>query len=362
MPLRRAVNQSSSKYQRRVNKGLNEAFGRSRAERMQLDDLKVVILSDLHRGARDGADDFERCEPAYSAALGWYLEHKYQLWLLGDVEELWENDIDEVFPKYDYLLDLERQFMNAGPTPGPGLRRFYGNHDIDWASESLVKKLQAKLPGIEVLEALRVELFDDTQRRGVLYLAHGHQGTDDSDRYLWASRPLVRHVWRRVQRAKGLLSTTPAENYDLREKHDTAMFNWARDARPNGDHPVLVAGHTHHPVFMGSKKVRPAPDPGPIQDELDRQRAAHAPAEKLAELRADLELARAPGRRKPYDPPVMAPPCYFNSGCCCYPDHDVTGLEIVDGEIRLVRWLNAGQARPDVLVTADLRADVFDNV
>ncbi len=31
-------------------------------------------------------------------------------------------------------------------------------------------------------------------------------------------------------------------------------------------------------------------------------------------------------------------PSYFNTGCCCFPDGDVTGLEIVNGEIHLVRW------------------------
>ena len=34
----------------------------------------------------------------------------------------------------------------------------------------------------------------------------------------------------------------------------------------------------------------------------------------------------------------VRPPCYFNTGCCSFPDGDVTGLEIADEEIRLVRW------------------------
>ncbi len=31
-------------------------------------------------------------------------------------------------------------------------------------------------------------------------------------------------------------------------------------------------------------------------------------------------------------------PCYFNSGCCCFDDGDITGLEIENGLIRLVKW------------------------
>jgi hypothetical protein len=51
------------------------------------------------------------------------------------------------------------------------------------------------------------------------------------------------------------------------------------------------------------------------------------------------------------------PPCYFNTGCCCFGDGDVTALEIADGEIRLVRWPDdEGRPRPRVLEHADLRA------
>src|SRR6185295_8318677 len=29
---------------------------------------------------------------------------------------------------------------------------------------------------------------------------------------------------------------------------------------------------------------------------------------------------------------------YFNSGCCCFSDGDITGLEIENGFIRLIKW------------------------
>jgi hypothetical protein len=31
-------------------------------------------------------------------------------------------------------------------------------------------------------------------------------------------------------------------------------------------------------------------------------------------------------------------PTYFNTGCCCYADGDITGIEIADGAIRLIKW------------------------
>ena len=97
---KRAAQLDQGEYDEKVAAGLDRAFKGAGTRDVQLSQLRLVILSDLHRGARDGADDFQRCEPAYSAALGWYLERGYQLYLLGDVEELWENDIGEVLPRY----------------------------------------------------------------------------------------------------------------------------------------------------------------------------------------------------------------------------------------------------------------------
>jgi hypothetical protein len=35
-------------------------------------------------------------------------------------------------------------------------------------------------------------------------------------------------------------------------------------------------------------------------------------------------------------------PLYFNSGCCCFVDGDITGIEIGDGDIRLIKWKEEG--------------------
>ena len=42
--------------------------------------------------------------------------------------------------------------------------------------------------------------------------------------------------------------------------------------------------------------------------------------------------------RRPDEVLTVSPPCYFNTGCCSFPDGDITGLEIADGQVRLVRW------------------------
>jgi hypothetical protein len=353
-----------SEYAEKVAAGLTRAFTdeKTQTRDVQLSELRLVVLSDLHRGARDGADDFQRCEPAYGAALGAYLERGYQLYLLGDVEELWENDIGEVLPHYDACLKLEREFME-----GPGLVRFFGNHDIEWRDARRVDKnlgVKERLPGIVVHEALKLRVLDGQTPLGLLFFVHGHQGTDFSERHYWISRLALRFVWRKIQKSLGWLSTTPAEDYVLRAKHDVAMFRWSHEqalSSPPDERAAMIAGHTHHPVFPGH------PPPGPNEAgaaekkaELDAARAAGASVDQLAELHAELEQILALGRREPYTPPAIEPPTYFNTGCCCFPDRDVTGLEIADGNITLVRWLDdGGEARAKKLAGPMALKDIF---
>jgi hypothetical protein len=41
--------------------------------------------------------------------------------------------------------------------------------------------------------------------------------------------------------------------------------------------------------------------------------------------------------------------CYFNSGCCCFNDGDITGIEIENGLIRLIKW-HAKEGTPQRIV------------
>lgn len=366
-PFRRASKLEQGDYDAAIADGLDRVYGETRPEAVQLPDLRAVVISDLHRGARDGADDFQRAEPAYSAALGSYLEGGYELWLLGDVEELWENDLDEVVPdSYWQLLELERQF--ARDRGGPGLRRFWGNHDLDWQDPHRVNAhLGDLLPGVRFNEALRLQVHDGEELLGELFLVHGHQGTDFSDRFQFISRFVLRRVWRKLQTSQGWLSTTPSYDYELRAKHDTAMFRWARGrlAMGGGERLLLIAGHTHNPVFPGQPpKPRDTADAAELEAELEQARADRQGAEQLAALRAKLEGTRAVVRRKRYPvPEIDDPPCYFNGGCCCYPDGDITCLELdgANDEMRLVRWPR-DRPEPDRTLPHDSLRGLFQRV
>jgi hypothetical protein len=379
MALRRSKDLDDQDYVTAVGKGLDKAFkprprpwARRRSARqhvsasVEASDLKLVVFSDLHRGTRDPADDFRRSHRAYRAALGWYLENGYELWLLGDIEELWENGKKDVLQKYDAVLKLEQEFL---PPKGPGLRRFYGNHDLDWNKASRVKDhLGQFIGGTSVIESLRLHVRENGQDLGLVFFLHGHQGTPGSDTYAVVSRLAVRWIWRAVQLSQGWIATTPAESNDIRSKHDAAMLAWAQERakkEPPGQRPILVAGHTHHPVFPGKPPERPTSDEvAEIQAELDMsQDVAQRPR-----IRAHLELTAARVWEEHYDVPAIDPPCYFNTGCGSFPDGDVTCLEFNGepyhsedrndprGKVRLMRWLdNDGMPLPRELAAAPLR-------
>jgi hypothetical protein len=75
-----------------VMKALTELFDESanpksrKLNRLNLDEInqRVIIFSDQHRGARDGADDFAICENSYLTALEYYNQGKFYYINLGD--------------------------------------------------------------------------------------------------------------------------------------------------------------------------------------------------------------------------------------------------------------------------------------
>jgi hypothetical protein len=323
---------------RKIADALDRAYAATEyVARLQadLETARYIIFSDLHKGQRDGADDFRKCERAYNAALGYYYSKGYTLFVLGDVEELWECRPKNVLAAYKYNLQLEAQFQAAGR-----YYRFYGNHDDDWANSSAVKQWLEPLygSGLKVYEAAVLTVRKAGKEIGCMLVLHGHQGTSFSDRHRKISRVFVRYFWRPVQRIFGWSTTTPAKNWVLGEKHGRAMHQWAS----RKSKLILLAGHTHRPVMMSQTHS------GNLLQDLERAEAQLAAdptgqelRERVAALRAELEWVKAQGPAPPDKVELLTEPekpCYFNSGCCCYADGDVTGLELSDGMIKLVRW------------------------
>lgn len=357
---------ADDKNRRNIKEGLDKALKDGSTARLQRDieTVKIVIFSDHHRGTGDGADDFCDCTRAYCAALGYYREAGYTLVLLGDTEDLWECRPGPVVQEYRNTLLLESEFLRQQQESR--YYRVYGNHDDLWQDSKTINNcFQSQMPGypeITVTESLRLTLKGQEGQAYRFFMVHGHQGTLDSDKFGKLSRFVVRYAWRPLQRLFKFKSTTPARDEQLNNDQDVAMYSWALQ-KWRGNDPekaVLIAGHTHQPVFSSKTFVTKLKEELlKLQKEyettapLDGKRAELENA--IAEKRAELEFSRAEhGDSKDND----GYPCYFNTGCCSFGDGDITGIEIVSGEIKLVRWPE-DTGRPKAKVLASARIDAI---
>lgn len=343
-----------------IQTGLQAAYERARKVRtLDLASARLIVFSDLHRGVRNRADDFRKCERAYNAALAYYLRLGYTLVALGDVEELWEERVRPVLRAYPRSQALEAKLHRA-----QRYLRVWGNHDDTWDTPSAVDRLLAPIYGgepLKVYECLRFRVVDGAEELGELFLVHGHQGSAGSDRYSRLARIPVRFFWRTWQRMTGISLNTPATDWSLRHRHNLAMHEWAAAK----ERFVLVAGHTHRPVFESKLHVAQLEaELAKTEERLQKDPNNRSLEKEAAELGAEIEWVRAQDRRQPEGPtepdgPAVSRPAYFNTGCCCYLDGDVTGIEISDGYLRLVRWPDDEDTpKPRELASTSLR-EVF---
>ncbi len=357
----------ASLYDARVGAGLTAALWRARHLNWWPDDVsrrfdarsdRLVVLSDMHRGKRDRADDFGPCEEAYLRALDHYLRHGYTLAMLGDVEELWKSPAHAVIAAYPEVYQREAAFQAQGR-----LFRFWGNHDEEWASPILVEQKlgpvnPAGAPRVGESLLLNVEL--DGETLGSIFLVHGHQGTGFSDTLAFLARFTVRFVWKPLQHVTQLSRNAPSSNRRVREKHNLATRHWAEGY----EKLLLITGHTHRPVF-GSIS---------LLDELERRLGINIDEitnrlddeDFWDDVVTDCMKRGWLGDAAPCGPPApdgrkTMQPSLFNSGCCCFNDGRITGLELSDGEIRLVLWSPRSLDGRRVLARADL-SSVFERI
>jgi len=353
---------SSSRKIDRILREMDRAHAHASPAPQVLDlaHARYIIFSDHHRGTRDGADDFRRTERAYNAALAYYFRLGYTLVILGDAEELWEERPGTVLSTYDYSLRMEARFHQASR-----YLRFWGNHDDYWASQSAVERHLGPIfgPNLPVHEAMTFQVVNGPEPLGRLFLAHGHQGSSTSDgRFAPVSRFFVRWAWRPIQRLTKISANTPASSWALRQVMNDGMYRWAcqrnTEASAPGEAMILIVGHTHRPIFASASHL------ATVQAELESALAhlQERPDDpdrrrRVAELEAEQEWIRAQETQEPDGSEADLPdlPCYFNTGCCSFLDGDITGIEIVNDRIRLVRWPDdEAQPRPQTLAERSL--------
>ena len=187
----------NKRYRETIAEGLSEAHLRAVTEDAALDDVKLIVFSDLHRGTGDRADDFRRCRRLYHGALGYYDSLDYRLFLLGDVEEIWERLLPSIVRKYEQTLELEQRFFERGR----GVR-FFGNHDEALQWQINYSQIEKYLAGEKLIESFRMRIFNEASDKdplGEIYFAHGHQGQS----YNAFHRFVVSWLWAPIQMVTG---------------------------------------------------------------------------------------------------------------------------------------------------------------
>jgi UDP-2,3-diacylglucosamine pyrophosphatase LpxH len=333
----------------RVNKALSDLYkkicenkgDRGRIIPFDIDQQKFIILSDQHKGARDDADDFALAEKNYLAALDHYNQHHFHYINLGDSEELWENRMNAVKKHNKATFEKEKLFLTRN-----AFTKIFGNHDLYWDNDPLAPVTLMQLYGqkIKVYEGTILQTTINNKPFSI-YLTHGHQGDLQSDGN-WLSKWLVANVWARLQAYLKINPNTPANNDQLKTDHNRIMYEWSE--RQN--QLLLITGHTHQPVFKSLTHLEK------LYAELDKAKVANDET-RINDLQHQISERHFKGDVVAEFKDYNYKPCYFNSGCCCFDDGDITGIEIEAGYIRLIKWKYAVHKTPKREVLDECRLE-----
>ncbi len=256
-----------------------------KAERLEFNDFsKIVLMSDCHRSDGGRADNFINNQNIVTFALEHYLDGNFTYIEIGDGDELWENKrFDVITSANKRTFKILAKFYKKGR-----LHLIYGNHDIvkrdkKWVYDNMTEyegywgsKPEALFPGITVHEGI---ILTHKVTGSEIFLIHGHQADFLNSKLCKLSRILVRYLWRSLELIGIEDPFSPVNNPAKKDIVEKTLSKWTKREKK-----IMVAGHTHRPVF-------------PKSDE----------------------------------------PLYFNDGCCVNP-HYITAIEISGGKISLVKW------------------------
>lgn len=180
---------------------------------LEIDDsFKGFFASDLHRGVGDEADDFKPNASLFFKIL--QLSEDYQIFVLGDGDELWENsDIKAIRKTYPEISNRLAQ----------GAIEIEGNHNQGFG-----------LPPSYIL------LNKKTGKK--ILLVHGHQGDFFCDEGYPLGKFFIKYIWRNLQMI-GFKDPTTAVKDKNPQKHEVtriAFHDWAWSRKQ-----TVIFGHTH---------------------------------------------------------------------------------------------------------------------
>ena len=256
------------------------------AKRVLFDDSsKLILFSDCHRGDNSFADDFANNRNIYFHALKFYYKEGFSYFELGDGDELWENiHFESIFQAHKNVFKLLKQFHLENR-----LHMIWGNHDMVYKDPDFVKKHlshyydhvdEQKKELLENITYNEAVVLKHSQTQQEVFLAHGHQADWWNYTFWRWGRFLVRVLWKPLQVWGIADPTSPAKNYIELIKIERRIKKWILTK----DLLITIVGHTHRPRF---------PEPGDIP--------------------------------------------FFNDGSCVHP-RSITGIEIENGKIALIKW------------------------
>jgi predicted phosphodiesterase len=249
------------------------------------DTSKFILFSDCHRGDNSFADDFANNRNIYYHALKTYFNDGFHYIELGDGDELWENvKFETIFEAHKNVYQLLRDFHLD-----KRLHMIWGNHNMVFKDPEYVRQHLSSY--FETIDSTDKELFQGIHFNEALllkhassgqeiFLTHGHQADWWNYTFWRWGRFFVRILWKPLQVWGIADPTSPAKNYRELIKIERRIKKWILD----NDERITIAGHTHRPRF---------PDPGDIP--------------------------------------------FFNDGSCVHP-RSITGIEIENGKISLIKW------------------------
>lgn len=245
---------------------------------------RIVLISDCHRGDNSWIDDFANNQNLFFNALNHYYKNEFSYIEIGDGDELWKNkDFSLIRSTYSNIFWLLQKFNEKGK-----YHVIWGNHDIEKSNASFIKnyydkyydqrdnKYKPLFKGLSISEGIILK-HEITGKK--IFVVHGHQGDLINDRFWRIGRFLVRYLWKNLEFVGVKDPTSPARNYTKADKLEKKIIKWSKE-----NDQMIIAGHTHRPMF---------PDNGEAQ--------------------------------------------YFNDGSCVHP-RCITGMEIVENKITLIKW------------------------
>ena len=270
-------------------------------------------------------------------------------------EELWENLLSQVKKNNALTFEAEKKFVLQDR-----FFKIFGNHDHYWDNSPIATQQLKTIYGkkLRVFEGVILEIEDrkqlaignmqsttktnypSVQKKKsatddeslpidncplTIFLTHGHQGDASSDGN-WFSKFFVANIWAPLQSYLRVNFNTPAYDEDLKTSHNLIMYEWS--AKYND--LVLITGHTHQPVF--ESLTHPERLYKKLGDAMKANRIDEA-----NEIEAEIKRRGRDYKTTPAQY-LDIKPSYFNTGCCCFRDGDITGIEITFEKIMLVKW------------------------